>query len=862
MIDDISKYLSDPLVLGGVVAGGLLLLLVLLWLLFRGRKGGDKSEAQIRQELASMERETQVSGIAAQVPFQDSPEAVARGIAAVCKDYLSLPVFKIYAGRHSDNEYLNVLPKPEDAVVTNDLAQSAALPTALPAPLVRGFSRPQAVNINALIGEAATGTGQGVTVLPWQGAFGWSGLLVAGAMNSNPAETLAAYQEALALLGNKLAVALEMASSKTAAPASGAAGGAAKTAHFYQTIFMALDGQATLDEIVETAAGMLNAESAALWLYDTNTQMLTMQSFYGLRAAEFLPLPAGQGLAGNVLETRTPLALADAPSDPRCIFPREAKESGIGSYLGVPVLVDGAAVGVLEAHTEAPKYWTDEAVETLESAALALATVLKRQTPAARDLQSESAYFALSEALQRLRAPEELLEAVVEVFGNALNVSRVVALDLRDLNGSTVRYEYRAEGTKPALGATFADALVQKAALATTDESGAGVPVVAAEAGARSLLGDEAANRLDVVSELVVPVREQDKTRALIFLHQCDRVRAWHADEREFVNRVSRQLALSLAHLDALRAVEKAAVEKPEKPVAAPEAASAAADATRSQAALNSLPEAVIGLDREGRLTFFNRLAQGWLELRAEDIGRPVSAVAALAMTDSTMWSRVITSTGVARFEAKLKRSEEAQTLSQSLLLADDAPEMVSLAVAPVGAGGDGRGGFLVVISDISHVPSMAVDVMSRIAKLREQQAEIERNIADAKAAEMQARARIERLNALEGGVKDGGQAARRLEEEWLRERQQFRVEKERLENSLQQMLDTNKLKSEFIVNCGHEIEASVQSTMGIADLLEKGAYGALTPQQRQAVREILNFGNRIKGDIASLIEYGAARIR
>lgn len=852
-MNDLTEYLSNPLIIAIVAAVGVLLLLLLVWALLRGRKGGQKGEDQIRTELAAMERETQFSGVAAQVRFQESPEAVAADVAAACREYLGLPVFKIYAGHDSDTDFANILPKLDGAVVTNDLTQSAALPPAMPAPLARGFTRPQAVNINALIGAAATGTGQGVTVIPWRGAFGWSGLMVAGAMNSNPADALAVYHEPLALLGDKLAVALEMASGRAGnqMPLLSPDNRAANTENFYQTIMRALDWQASLQDIIEASARLASADSASLWLYDSNTRMLSVEVSHGLKTSEFLPLPEGQGLAGSVFASATPLALADAPSDPRCIFPREARESGVGSYLGVPVKVDDVLVGVLEVHTPEPRYWTDPEVSTLEAAAAALSTVLKNQVPGSSNLKVESAYFGLSEALQRLRTPDELLEAIVEVFGNALGVSRVVALALDSSGGSaTVRHEFRLPDVKSAVGASFSESQIRELTAALPGNAA----VAAGEVGRRSFLGDEMSSRLDVVSELAAPLREKETTRAVIFLQQCDRVRAWNPDEREFVNRVCRHLALSLDHIASQPSAGQAAT---------PMGGDVRAATDGSRAVLDSLPEAVIGLDGGGRLTFFNQAAHAWLGLRQEDLGKAAGSIDALQMTDGTIWSRVVGSQAVARFESKLKRAVAAAPgLSPSPLYAADAAETVSLSVAPVRASAGNEGGFVVVLSDIDHVPSMAADVMARITRLKEQQAELERNIAEARAAELQTRARIEKLNTLESGMKDGGQVARRYEEELSMERERFRNERAQLQSSLQQMLDTNKLKSEFIVNCGSEIEASLQSTVGVAQLLDQGAYGALSPQQREAVREILNLGSRIRSDIASLIEYGASRVR
>jgi signal transduction histidine kinase len=75
-------------------------------------------------------------------------------------------------------------------------------------------------------------------------------------------------------------------------------------------------------------------------------------------------------------------------------------------------------------------------------------------------------------------------------------------------------------------------------------------------------------------------------------------------------------------------------------------------------------------------------------------------------------------------------------------------------------------------------------------------------------------------------------------------------------------LLEINRLKSEFIVNAGHEIEASLQSVLGLAELLERGSYGNLTPEQREAVHGLYGWARRIKGDVNSLIEYGSARSR
>ncbi|HEY7547362.1 MAG TPA: hypothetical protein VID27_20875, partial [Blastocatellia bacterium] len=83
-----------------------------------------------------------------------------------------------------------------------------------------------------------------------------------------------------------------------------------------------------------------------------------------------------------------------------------------------------------------------------------------------------------------------------------------------------------------------------------------------------------------------------------------------------------------------------------------------------------------------------------------------------------------------------------------------------------------------------------------------------------------------------------------------------------RLRNSSQQLLEINRLKSEFIVNAGRELESSLQSLMGFVALLEQGSYGPLTHEQSEAVSSMQAWARRMKLDVDALIDYGSTRAR
>ena len=102
----------------------------------------------------------------------------------------------------------------------------------------------------------------------------------------------------------------------------------------------------------------------------------------------------------------------------------------------------------------------------------------------------------------------------------------------------------------------------------------------------------------------------------------------------------------------------------------------------------------------------------------------------------------------------------------------------------------------------------------------------------------------------------------RRSEGELRQERERLRDNYSRVEASAQQLLEINRLKSEFIVNAGREIEGALQPVLGLAELLERGTYGQINNEQREAVRGIYASAKRIKSDIDWLIDYGSTRSR
>src|ERR1044072_1314335 len=147
-----SDLLSNPILLIGA-AIAVLVVLALVFFLLRSRRGGQSGEAHIRSELAALERENQLAEVAARVSFGPSPELIATEMAEIFREHFSMQVFKIYAGRDGDAQFINVLPKEVAGLVTNDLSQAAALPAQIPAHAALNFTWAQTTNINPLLDD-------------------------------------------------------------------------------------------------------------------------------------------------------------------------------------------------------------------------------------------------------------------------------------------------------------------------------------------------------------------------------------------------------------------------------------------------------------------------------------------------------------------------------------------------------------------------------------------------------------------------------------------------------------------------------------------------------------------------------------
>ncbi|MGB2875083.1 MAG: GAF domain-containing protein [Gaiellaceae bacterium] len=127
-----------------------------------------------------------------------------------------------------------------------------------------------------------------------------------------------------------------------------------------------LDPAAVLEEVVRRAPELLSADAAVVRLLEGDELFVGAVSGESPTEALQVPLPSTARLAGDAVQSRAPVAVADARKDPRLLQADPAFAGGYAGYLGVPLIgPEGTVHGVLSVFTKEPRQWAEEEIEAL-----------------------------------------------------------------------------------------------------------------------------------------------------------------------------------------------------------------------------------------------------------------------------------------------------------------------------------------------------------------------------------------------------------------------------------------------------------------------------------------------------------------
>jgi len=138
-----------------------------------------------------------------------------------------------------------------------------------------------------------------------------------------------------------------------------------------------LDPAAVLDEVVQQAPALVNADAAAFRLLEGEELVVTAAEGSGAADALGSRSPAGGWLSGDVVQSGAPVALARAGDDERLRGRDPMLGAGHAAFLGVPVGgPEGTTVGVLAVYASMPREWREEEIEALLAVAASTSAAL------------------------------------------------------------------------------------------------------------------------------------------------------------------------------------------------------------------------------------------------------------------------------------------------------------------------------------------------------------------------------------------------------------------------------------------------------------------------------------------------------
>jgi len=149
--------------------------------------------------------------------------------------------------------------------------------------------------------------------------------------------------------------------------------------------------QARLDKVVVLIASNIVAEVCSLYLRrrDGSLELVATEGLNPV-AVHATHLKPGEGLVGLVAEQAEPKQFADAQHHPAFSYRPETGEEVYHSFVGVPILRGGNAIGVLTVQNRTMRQYSDEEVEALQTTAMVLAELIASGGFVAEEVTAET----------------------------------------------------------------------------------------------------------------------------------------------------------------------------------------------------------------------------------------------------------------------------------------------------------------------------------------------------------------------------------------------------------------------------------------------------------------------------------------
>ena len=198
-----------------------------------------------------------------------------------------------------------------------------------------------------------------------------------------------------------------------------------------------LDLRQVLDRFAAIALEQMAADLVGILLCEGAERSLSIATMAGARRPDgdvSADAARDQGLTGYVLNSGRSLQVPDIARDPRVCNRAWLEIQGVTSYLGVPLLANGVAIGVMACMTRTRRTWSAEETEYGEALATAAAVAIhnarlhgetQERLARLRGLTELNHVFTSSEDLQQVL--ERIVETSVELL--RAEVARIWVVD-------------------------------------------------------------------------------------------------------------------------------------------------------------------------------------------------------------------------------------------------------------------------------------------------------------------------------------------------------------------------------------------------------------------------------------------------
>ncbi|MEW5940413.1 MAG: PAS domain S-box protein, partial [Chloroflexota bacterium] len=132
--------------------------------------------------------------------------------------------------------------------------------------------------------------------------------------------------------------------------------------------------------LLEHTTAQMQADIGAVFLIEPISNDLVVIAQRGAKnyeLADGFRLKVGEGAAGWIVQHNQPLAIPDVREEPRWKRADWEENENIVSYLGVPLVVDGQAIGALDVSTRMRRIFSEEDIEFFETLAGRAAVFIK-----------------------------------------------------------------------------------------------------------------------------------------------------------------------------------------------------------------------------------------------------------------------------------------------------------------------------------------------------------------------------------------------------------------------------------------------------------------------------------------------------